>query len=235
MRRIACLLVLLASGCSDQPTSPSGPEASAPPPAPPPPASTTLSGTVFESTSQGARPLAKAELEIWVEVPGRGYHAGSVVTDAEGRYVIRDLPDRSFVVLKAYVPDSRLIQQCAATVTMVGDAVLDIELVSTVMPLRATHGSPTLSGVIYEGTSAGIRPIQGAWVAYDWGCDDGTPEASTTTDFDGRYELCRLPLPSFGKTCVYARAGNRFQSLGIEFRGDTVLDIDMGESTAARQ
>ena len=50
-----------------------------------------------------------------------------------------------------------------------------------------------------------------------------------TTDADGRYELCRLPLPpaDYGRTCVFALARDRFRSLDVEFRGDTVLNIDL--------
>jgi hypothetical protein len=189
----------------------------------------TLSGLVFESTSGGAVPLTAAHIEVWVDQIDRGYAAESVTTDEKGRYVIRNLPSRSVVVLIAR-SDARLSQPTAATMTMDGDAELDVELVSKTNPVRTQRGSPTLSGTVYERTVAGTRPVRAASVSFDWGCDDGAPEAETVTDAAGRYELSRLPLSHRGGSCVTASAGNRVKSFGVEFRGDAALDIDLTEN-----
>ena len=49
------------------------------------------------------------------------------------------------------------------------------------------------------------------------------------TDGAGHYPLCRLPLPDpgYGRTCAYAFKDRRWNSLGFEFRRDTVLNIEL--------
>ena len=94
---------------------------------------------------------------------------------------------------------------------------LNVELV----PWRSrqlTRGSlsPSLSGMVFEMTPEGRRPVADAWIAYDALCmlldpDNGgtmleVSEAAQRTDADGRYELCRLPVggPSWiQSTCVH--------------------------------
>jgi hypothetical protein len=165
MRRLVWVVMGLATACSDYhaptPTTPSRPNASTP--GPTPPATVTLSGMVFESTTDARRPLPGAQVFIWVEVPGRGYPFGRVTTDAQGRYAIPGLPHLSYVVLTAD-GGSALSQPCGAAVRMDGDAEIDVELVLTARPVRRTRGAPTLSGIVYAQTAGGPRPIEGAWV-----------------------------------------------------------------------
>lgn len=215
-----CLALAACEKASQVPTTPSGPETSFSPPY-----SFALSGVVFETTAQGLRPLPNADMEGWVESARSGYSIRVDRTDAAGRYSIPAVPADSLVFVTAS-SRSGLYQACAATARMTADAVLDVELVSTAAPRRTIQGSPTLSGVLFETTPQGKTPIAGGWVYYDWGCLDGAV-ASAPTDAQGRYELCRLPLPPLGRTCVTAGHQKRFKSVVFEFHGDKVLDIDL--------
>lgn len=120
------------------------------------------------------------------------------------------------------------MQPCAATIALSADAALDVEIVSeaSLSDGRApsiTIGPPTLSGVVYETTPQGRRPVAGALVEFDWIMDLVT--ATTRTDAEGRYVLCNLP---FGRVDVWAlKPDYALRNEAVDFRGDMALDIEI--------
>lgn len=195
------------------------------------PASHVLSGRVV-GIPHGAA-VGGTRIATWVETGSRGYAFGSVVADAAGRFEIRDLPRGSLAILMADAGGvaSSLRQACAASVRMTADADIELELAPA-----GSHGltrgdsSPALSGVVFERTPAGRRPVPGVAVGYDWRCLDGLTVASQRTDADGRYELCRLPMPG---GCVWVFRDGHVVSLPVDNEGDTELDIDITRPPAA--
>ena len=92
-------------------------------------------------------------------------------------------------------------------------------------------GSPTLSGVVFEATPEGRRPVASVPVWYfSFGPHDST-DVYTRTDTTGRYNFGGLPL-SPGE--VHAGCSpadvvkNRFP---VDIHRDTVLDLDVTLST----
>ena len=233
-------VALVLSGCDEKgsrpPASPA-PIAPITPPAAPTPSSQThtLSGRVVEGTTQGVRPLADLPILITIFPPPGTYPRPSgsrlVRSDSEGRYAIGEVPHQHSVVLNAadtYSPGR--LQPCAAALTMGADAVLDLELVSSPTTPRTIQGSPTISGVVYETTAEGRRPIADAAVVYEAVCWTGEfPNAWTRTDANGRYELCRLPsVDIVSDGCVVAfAAGRSFASGRLNPRADMIVDIDI--------
>ena len=187
----------------------------------PPPSLTTnhvLSGIVMEAS---AGPVAGASVNVWVEQAFSGFHFGTIETDGQGRYKVSDLPD-GFVLL--YASKNGYSQPCAATATVSADTVLDIELVSdsTSQP-PSKIASPTLSGVVFETTREGKRPVAGAGVAMEWFPD--LPTARTKSDSAGRYLLCSLPTGPIG--IWVSKPGYQATNVGVRFHGDTVFDIEI--------
>jgi hypothetical protein len=190
----------------------------------------TLSGVVFEPTSQGDVLLPGLEFEIHTRF---GPFLGTVTSDATGRYTLPDVPRGTQIALALAYAGLPVGQQCVASTTVEGDTVLDVELTRVHGSSRLPR-SPTVSGVVFETPPAGRQPIPHASVYYDWNCLDGTPEAWTVTDANGHYELCRLPRG--GCIVVVVRDG-RFTSVSIDVQHDTRLDIAVparGVSTSRR-
>jgi hypothetical protein len=154
---------------------------------------------------------------------------GSVGVDSNGRYTISGLPAGRFVRVTAeQVGGLSLHQPCPANATIAGSTELNIEVVR-LGSREFTYGSPTLSGVVFETTPQGRRPLQSsvlhfpnAWARHD---------AYTHTDADGRYQFCRIPQ-GVGRI----RAGNCNDDallLPVEVNGDTVVDIDLTSFNAS--
>ena len=120
---LVCLL-LLATACGDSrstPVAPSGlPNGSTGVPS----ALVGLSGTVYEYTPTGRRPLPNVPLDISVE-----YQAWppQLTSDAEGRYGIFKGP-MSALKVRAEAPGYS--QPCRAGAILNGDTTLDVHLVS---------------------------------------------------------------------------------------------------------
>lgn len=219
------------------------PPGARPSPAPPAPLPThTLSGRVVESTEQGVRPLADANVSMSLFAPPGVFPHETVLppvlTDSEGRYRVPDLPHEYSVRLQAgtvYSPG--WLHPCGAAATMNSDAVVDIEVVSSPEAARTIRDSPIISGVVYEMSAGGRRPIAGASVGYEGVCWTGEfPNAWTRTDSNGRYELCRLSPPDvLGGGCITAFAGGGSGWSGLlSVRGDMVVDIEVTRPAAHR-
>lgn len=125
--------------CGDSPTAPSSAL---------PKATSSLSGQVAEMTEAGPVPVAGALVRVRSEIPLQR----DATTDDDGRYVLAALPDGSVSVTTSkdgYVTDVR-------TVPLSGDTELDVRVVRS-----ATY---TLSGLVFETTSAGASPVEGVAV-----------------------------------------------------------------------
>jgi hypothetical protein len=124
-------------------------------------------------------------------------------------------------------------QPCVASTFLNGDSVLDVEVVASTDIARTIDRPVTLSGIVRGRTSEGVRPIAGAGVMYDWLGDDGTPEAYSPTDAEGRYEMCGL-LADPSSVYVIMR-GFPFTMVGVSPTGDLVLDITIGDPAGGSQ
>lgn len=206
------LLVLVAAACSASDTNaltPTSPEAVAPTtPARPGPSNIsrggfTISGLVTERlASGGVRPMPGVSVNAWVDTGGFGYSYwwanGRRQTDGSGRYELTGLPGSAIVMVESWIDGHAYVQQCAAPpIRMEGDTTVDLQLVSRENVSASPDGVPLapgfrfVSGVVFETTSAGRRPVPGVHVDYEPFMD--SPAAHTFTDADGRYLLCGIP------------------------------------------
>jgi hypothetical protein len=121
------------------------------------------------------------------------------------------------------------VQQCAAAVTLQHDSSINLTL-TTFANARITNlpVSPQLrqiSGVVYEGTGPGRRPLASAWVGWEPIFD--TVVADTRTDAQGRYRLCGLPRSRIDGLFA-VRAGTYQPGYSVvEATDDTVVDFEL--------
>jgi hypothetical protein len=209
MRRLVtmCLLAGVPLGCGGSaltPTAPSptplqavtGPFSSGSTSGP-----NTVGGVITEITPQGSRPLGGVSVSAWVDLGRSGYSYmwanGARATDPNGRYQLANLPEGASVTLQVW--KEGYVQQCAApTFKTAGDTMIDLRVVSkalvsadpaSVSPPAA--GYRNISGVVYETSSDGRRPLAGAFIDFEPVMD--FPAALTLTDPQGRYLLCGIP------------------------------------------
>lgn len=207
MARLACCfaVAILATACGTDPMP--SPSAALSPTSIPPGGPTVLSGSysvsgvVSEIRSQNASPIGSANISAWVDQGGSGYSYmwahGALLTDGSGRYKLAALPAGVTVWLQAW--KDGYVQQCAApAVTLQGDTTVDVQLVSKANLAASSASVPppgvgfrSVSGVVFETTDAGKRPVAGAFVDYEPIMD--FPAAVTFTDSSGHYLLCGLP------------------------------------------
>ncbi len=207
MRRLVILwLACVPLGCGASTiTAPTAPTPLPAPASPFAPGATSgansVGGFISEMTSQGLRAVAGVSVSAWVDLGRSGYSYmwahGPRSTDASGRYQLTNLPDGASVTLQVW--KDGYVQQCAApTLKAGGDATLDLRIVSKAalsadpssVPPQAA-GYRIISGVIYENSSDGRRPVPGAFV--DFEPFEDFPAAITFSDAQGRYLLCGIP------------------------------------------
>jgi hypothetical protein len=215
------------AACGSQPTAPAPVPATSPaPPVTPPPTipqtGSTLSGVVFENTADGRRAVAGGGVNYYVNT-GIGFPR--VPMDANGRYTIPNLPDGSRIRLVAFAAfgNGQLEQPCGAYASVNGDTVRDIELTRP-----GAHGlspAPRLFGVVYYTIGEERRPLAHTRVLY-FSDPHSYFEAYTTTDSDGRYEVCGFPL---GPGAIGAGDCNdSLLQVPVQLRGDTnVFDVNL--------
>jgi hypothetical protein len=207
MRRLVmmCLLAVVPLGCGASALTPTAPSPLQAVTGPFSPGSTTgsntVGGVITEMTSQGSRPLGGVSVSAWVDLGRSGYSYmwanGARATDPNGRYQLANLPEGASVTLQVW--KEGYVQQCAApTFKAAGDTMIDLRVVSkalvsadpaSVSPPAA--GYRNISGVVYENSSDGRRPLAGAFV--DFEPFEDFPAALTLTDPQGRYLLCGIP------------------------------------------
>jgi hypothetical protein len=236
----AIALAALTAACDKGPTAPA-PAPVAPTPAAPPPGpqtATRLSGVVYEHTAEGARP--KAGIWVWVApvpsftetgVPVGMGPSATVTSDIAGRYEV-SVPYGQSVA--AVAGGHEVSQPCRASLTVTGNAVLDLHIVpntglsATRLPPTLPIPGPTLSGTVFERTKKGSRPLPGVRLSLVY-TDEGTYAdigGQFVTDSDGRYFFCDLKFAEAPYMSVwYSAPGYRSGSLGVREPG--VLDIEM--------
>ena len=90
--------------------------------------------------------------------------------------------------------------------------------------LTANADPPTLSGVVFETTPEGRRPVAGALVGL--GGDNDPWLAGVTTDADGRYLFCRLPVGE--STHVWAsKTGYAVTDVNVQIDGSGQRDLEI--------
>jgi hypothetical protein len=168
-------LAFAASSCAGDLTGPTPP-----PPAPTPPVgpiTVSFSGTVFEKTASGKRPLAGATV-AWCDVNGCGRGEPAVSGD-DGRYAFtaEDAAGSVYVIAdRTGFKTAR--SHPAATVFTSGPASADLELWPAVN---------RVSAVVFEVTPDGVQPIAGANVMQ---CDGWFEDCwEQTTGPDGRADF----------------------------------------------
>src|SRR5437867_4274805 len=187
MRRLVIVcLACVPLGCGASPvTSPTPVSTSPSPPSPfaspfPPGATSgpnSVAGVITETTPQGARAVGGVSVSAWVDLGSSGYSYqwanGPRATDPAGRYQLANLPDGANVTLSIW--KDGYAQQCAApTLSPSGEATLDLRIVSksalsadpsSVPPQPA--GYRIITGMVFENSSEGWRPLPGAFVDFE--------------------------------------------------------------------
>jgi len=240
MRRAALTLLLVMSACGEEsggspPTAPTPPNVPNTPVAP----TFTLSGVITERFSgtpvEGAKvwvwPITFGQLPRW---PPSGMRA--TPSDSDGRYVVSGLPSLGAVWVSTAQTwgdafAAPYVHQCVTTVTIEGDAALDLSISSTrdLVALNASTGpaspeSRVVSGSVFEITPSGRQPVENVWVGWEASVMDGTV-AETRSDAAGRYRICGLPRDRI--TLGAVRARGRVVLAAVDAGSDATVDIDI--------
>lgn len=187
-----------------------------------------LSGSVFETTSGVRRPISGARVLVTDVIEGYygNYPPNDLLSDANGRFSIARLAVGRAVSVVATVgvfpPKFGLYQVCAVHPTITADTSVEVELVAP-GAIPETFDSPIVSGVVFESSPEGRRPVADLSVSYVFGDGDGT-DAYTLTDANGRYSFCRVP-PGRGYLFVDCTKG-----FPIEIHGDATVDVEVMSS-----
>jgi hypothetical protein len=235
MTRVAVAVggALLTGACNNPMSPPTAPTQTAAAGTPSPAGPTVRTGpyTVAGVVSEGARPIQGANISAWINQGTSGYSYmwahGPLLTDAGGRYQLTGLPAEVKVWLQTW--KDGYVQQCAAPqVTLLGDTRVDVQLVPRANLSASTvqtpaPGSRSVSGVIFEITGGGKRPVAGAFI--DWEPIPDFPAAITVSDTAGRYLLCGVLE---GQTVnIAAWLGGRVASVSVPSGQSTGIDITL--------
>jgi hypothetical protein len=157
-------------------------------------------------------------------------------SDGAGRYIIAGLPSRGPVWVSTAQTwgdafSAPYVHQCVTTVTVEGDATLDLTISSTtdLVALNLSSGptppnSRVVSGTVFEITPDGRQPVGNAWVGWE-ASGSGDLMAETRTDAAGHYRICGLPRERITLSAAPAY-GNVFYA-SLEPGPDAVLDIEI--------
>jgi hypothetical protein len=160
-----------------------------------------VTGTVSEWTPAGVVPLRGAQVSAWIQEPGGGYMLNGIVTNEDGSYTIRSLPDALVIVGAS---SSGLEQHCStyATTYGVNSVTADVLLSPRGRFAGVTQPGPSpLKGIVE------VHPMEwfGAFpygppipdVTIKWEAPEGFVALTATTDTSGVAVFCRVPsLPN---------------------------------------
>jgi hypothetical protein len=227
-RAASVLIVILScAGCErTPPTSPTPKTGSSVPPAP----IWIVSGTVWIAGGSGLEPATRGDVFGWIDsgAPGETeYATREVPISVDGHYELTIPAGTERLRLRG-----PLFQPCVITLEPTGDAIADIQVVrdesmlGAHLPAGLNRMEPTLSGVAYETTSLGPKPLDRVAVSLDTNSGGAHVIARTVTDAEGRYVLCGVPsMP--GLTIVAGLDGfDSFVSSG-DLNGRSVLDLEL--------
>jgi hypothetical protein len=188
------------------------------------PSGFTISGTVYEATATGTRPLAGFPLDISVESQS---HPPQTTTDAQGRYSVTRSGPGPYTVKNA---QSGYSQPCVARTATQTDTVLNVYVVGetvlreTGLPASFPVANPTVSGVVFEQIENVNRAVPNPRITADYSGGLGWgPAATTIGDAGGRYVLCGVE-PAW--ITILASDGKRLGSAVLE-PGMASVDIEM--------
>jgi len=232
---IGMVMGMIACGSSgpDPVNTPPSPSPTAPSPAPPiaDDGGRNLSGTAYEHTASGKRPLGGVPLRV-TGVTGTTI---DVVTDARGEYRVE--LDREYAMVGAR-PQGDYLSPCSAQMHQ-WTSPLDVHVVSraNLLATGTPHSMPpfvqplgyayvvVLSGYVTERTASGHRPIAEASVEHFYGGgQSGDPSGFTLTNADGLYVLCGY-WDDFGQLVRVRKAGYRESTQ--EFGSSMRIDFDL--------
>ena len=230
--RLGCLFGLLAAACSDDMAGPSTTPPVTPTrtATPTPTPSFTLSGTVYEHTPTGARPLADVPLDISVEYQS---WPPKLRTDADGRY---SYPGATGA-LKVKADLEGYSQPCRAGAVIDRDTMLDVHVVSNAV-LSASGIPPSMpvvdariTGRVMERTPDGrVVWIPGASVIGDFTGGNGwAPSATTVSDASGMFILCGVSNASgLGLVLYVSKPGYESAEQGVDYTlARTNYDVEL--------
>jgi hypothetical protein len=225
-------LTLLVATCGhNESIPPANPAAPTTPILPTVPA-LTLSGVVAED----GHPIANAHVDLAglqscsSGCSSRQFNAGAGITDAAGRYsIIIRRPEEASLTVWAIASKDSYVQQCVATTTVQADASLDLRLasvttLSTARPL-SDPGLRTISGVVFEATPTGRRPVEDASVGWEGLLD--TVLAATRSDAAGRYALCNLSMGRVNGLFALKQGYSNVTYTSVDAGTDAVVDIEI--------
>jgi hypothetical protein len=227
MNRLLFVAVAVAfvSACNSSPSSPSV----APPPTPQP-VVTTVAGTVWESTITGRQPLPGVGIDLSPEFQ---YWPPTTTTDAQGHYQVTTIHGTG----KVRAELAGYSQPCRVPVTattgidvyMVSNALLATTGIPSSMPIVP----PTLTGLVFEQTPQGRRPIVGATVIGDFSYGYGwAPSATTQSDATGRYLLCAVQSVYDAFGVVASAPGYAEKELGVDIPAISTFDIELAPNSS---
>ena len=232
-----CLLLVLSACGGEPPSPPTAPTVPGVPSTPVAP-TFTLSGVITERFS--GRPVQGAKVWVWpfTFAQLRGWPPGGMrmtPSDAAGRYTISGLPSLGPVWVSTAQTwggyNAPYVHQCVTTVTVEGDATLDVTISSTtdLVALNASTGptppdSRIVSGTVFEITANGRQPVSNVWVGWEASVMDGTV-AETRTDAAGHYRVCGLPRERI-TLFVAPASGNVFYA-SVDPGSDAIVDIEI--------
>jgi hypothetical protein len=219
VRLFVTSLVTVLAGCDVfSPTSPASPS--------PPlqPASFVLSGVVAENANGTSRPVADQFLALFIQEteglpPGISLRGSVqyVTTDHDGRYTASVPRGRVFV---SAVWGKQ--QPCVASASVNRDTVLDVEVFSGSSVAPPTAAGPMITGLVYETTPQGRKPLRSAAAWLDLFSDAYI--AATVTDADGRFYFCRV---NDSVRMDVDAEGYQAQSQFIQGAKDMFLEIEL--------
>ena len=235
LTRAVSLCLFAAGSACDRVTAPNPVTTTVPvaPPviAPPTHQSVTVSGTVWVHGPNGMTPLAGGRVSGWVQFDRNGSSIGWVPVDAAGRYSVSASVG---TLVRIYAGDATAYQPCEMLEANLSGAVTrDIHLVADPLqlggrlPKELLRDTPTLSGVVFETTSAGRRPLSDVALDLDGLYGIGVPTARTMTDSEGRYIFCGLGGET--STYLFARKGGYrgFEgTVELNSTSNTTFDIE---------
>lgn len=204
-RLLAASLVAWLVGCNEAPpTSPTNPSV-------PTPHSYVVSGTVTETVNGVSRPAAGRKVDVYMSgiceqillLPaGCAREKAEVIeTDQNGRYTVqvpdsRPLSPKPLVFVAGAGIHAAGQQPCLASALVDNDTTIDAEVFpvgSSIMP--PPLASPMITGLVYETTPQGRKPVRGVGAWLEVGFADAYLAAKTQTDDAGRFFFCRVNAP----------------------------------------
>ena len=226
MSFVVVLAALIATAC-DRPTTPTPAPFPSPALSPSPADFATVSGVVWRHDTGGITPYSNVAVGGWVQTQQSGSRINAM-TDAGGRY---RLPVPIGASLRLQVDTN--YQPCFTEVYVTEDASRDVHVVADTsqlgahLPPELLADSPTLSGLVFENTGDGRRPITEVRVELDMLQGLGDVSASTLTDADGGYSTGGLR--GVAGAYVYAlKSGYALGDVGmVSLNGDTARDIEL--------